>query len=99
MQSLYWAAARRCLGYRVLHLVLEDGATLVGGLLAYAPPAGRPVGVLAAPEGPVLPWADAPYARAGLRLLLAAVEAAAPEFGAAVLHVEPRLPPPRPALL
>jgi lipid II:glycine glycyltransferase (peptidoglycan interpeptide bridge formation enzyme) len=99
MQSLHWAAFKRRLGYRVLHLGLFDGERLAGGMLAYAPPPGAGVGLLAAPDGPLVPWADATLAREGLRALLAATEAAAPRLGAGSVQIEPRLPRPRPPLL
>jgi hypothetical protein len=78
MQSLVWAEFKRRLGFRTLHLGLFAGERLVGGLLAYTGPVGPGAGLLVAPEGPVLPWADAGLARAGLRALLAAVEVHAP---------------------
>jgi lipid II:glycine glycyltransferase (peptidoglycan interpeptide bridge formation enzyme) len=99
MQSLAWADFKRALGFRTLHLGLFDGERLVGGALCYTGPEGPGAGLLVAPEGPVLPWADEPLARAGLRRLLEAAEAAAPAFGAVALRIEPRLAPPPPRLL
>jgi lipid II:glycine glycyltransferase (peptidoglycan interpeptide bridge formation enzyme) len=99
MQGLAWAEFKRAFGFRTLHLGLFDGERLIGGALCYTGPDGPAAGLLVAPEGPVLPWADEPLARVGLRRLLEAAEAAAPAFGAVALRIEPRLPPPPPRLL
>lgn len=98
MQSLHWAAFRRREGFRVLFLTLRDGERLIGGMIGYAAGEQR-AGLLVAPEGPVLPWADEELARAGLRALLAEAERRAPEYGALAIRIEPHLAPPRPGLL
>lgn len=99
MQSLHWAAFKRELGQRVLHLVLFDADRPAGGMLGYAAPRRHVLGVIAAPDGPILPWHEPKQAREGLRLLLRAVEQHAPAIGAQSLQIEPRLVAPRPPLL
>ena len=99
MQSLHWAAFKRRMGFRTLHLGLFDGGALVGGAIGYAVADHRGASLLVIPEGPVLPWHDEPQALAGLRLLRQAAERAAAEYGALALRVEPRLPTPRPRAL
>jgi peptidoglycan pentaglycine glycine transferase (the first glycine) len=99
MQSLHWAAFKARRDFRMLHLALHDGDRLVGGALCYAAPSRHPFGVLAAPDGPILPWSDTTRAREGLRLLLEAAEECAPAYGVQALQIEPRLLAPRPALL
>jgi lipid II:glycine glycyltransferase (peptidoglycan interpeptide bridge formation enzyme) len=99
MQSLAWAEFQRARGLRTLHLGLEAGGSLIGGVIFYAPAISHDAGLLIAPDGPVLPWENAELARAGLRALRVAAEACAPEYGAVGLRIEPRLPEPKPRLL
>jgi lipid II:glycine glycyltransferase (peptidoglycan interpeptide bridge formation enzyme) len=99
MQSLWWAEFKRRRGLRTLHLLLHDDDHLIGGMLCYAPPPRHALGLLTAPDGPILPWEDRAMAREGLCLLLAAAERQAPEWGAQALQIEPRLLAPRPPLL
>jgi peptidoglycan pentaglycine glycine transferase (the first glycine) len=99
MQSSAWAAFKRAEGYRTVRLGLFDCGKLVGGasLIFYPSPAAQ--GFWICPEGPVLPWDDAPAALRGLRLLLTNVEALAENHGGIGLRIEPHLAPPRPSLL
>ena len=99
MQSLAWAAFKRARGLRTLHLGLEQNGELLGGCIFYGPTAAHDAALLLAPDGPVLPWNDAPLARAGLRALRQAAEALAGEYGAIGLRIEPRIEPPKPPLL
>ncbi len=99
MQSLHWAAFKRRMGFRTLHLGLFEAGALIGGAIGYTAADHRGASILVIPEGPVLPWHDEPRALAGLRLLRQAAERAAPELGALALRVEPRLPTPRPRAL
>ncbi|KAB8140196.1 aminoacyltransferase [Chloroflexia bacterium SDU3-3] len=98
MQSLHWAAWKRAQGFATLHLGLMDGQDLAGGAIFYTAQ-GQRMGLMVAPEGPVLPWDDHAAARQGLGLLLAEARGRAAQLGALALRVEPRLPGPRPPVL
>lgn len=99
MQSLHWASFKRRQGLRALHLGLFQGDCLIGGLLAYTLSRPGQASLLVAPEGPVLPWADANLSRAGLACLIDKAEELAPDYQAIGVRLEPRLAPPRPRLL
>ncbi|HEU4328771.1 MAG TPA: peptidoglycan bridge formation glycyltransferase FemA/FemB family protein [Roseiflexaceae bacterium] len=96
MQSLHWAAFKRRQGLNATHFGLFEDGALIGGALCYAATQSGGLGLLVAPEGPVLPWEDEARTRAGLRLLL---DAAQRLPDALALRVEPRLEGLRPRAL
>ncbi len=99
MQSLYWARLKQAQGMRVTQLILRSGGDIIGGALLYTAPRNNGAGILSAPDGPVLPWADAALAGRGLSLIMEAAESLAPKLGVMSFRIEPRLPLPVPKLL
>lgn len=99
MQSLYWARLKQAQGMRVTQLILRSGGDIIGGALLYTAPRNNGAGILSAPDGPVLPWADAALAGRGLSLIMEAAESLASKLGVMSLRIEPRLPLPVPKLL
>ncbi|MDX1985597.1 MAG: peptidoglycan bridge formation glycyltransferase FemA/FemB family protein [Candidatus Obscuribacter sp.] len=99
MQSLYWARLKQAQGMRVTQLILRNCGDIIGGALLYTAPRNNGAGILSAPDGPVLPWADAALSGAGLRLIMEAAESLASKLGTMSLRIEPRLPLPVPRLL
>lgn len=99
MQSLYWARLKQVQGMRVVQFLLRCGGDIIGGALAYTSARNNGAGILSAPDGPVLPWADTRLSGYGLRLILEAAESVASSLGVMSLRIEPRLPLPAPKLL
>lgn len=99
MQSLAWAEFKRARGLATLHLGLFDQETLIGGMILYIPRNVIQPSVLIAPDGAVLPWHDPSTAREGLRLLRDAAERYATQLNAIGIRIEPRVSPPKPAIL
>ncbi len=99
MQSTHWAAFKRQMGLKVLHLGLFADDELCGGAIFYAASNCKGAGFLAAPDGPVLPWDDLPCAEQGLNLLLEATEMEARSLGTMALRIAPKLAPPKPDVL
>ncbi|MDR3616138.1 MAG: peptidoglycan bridge formation glycyltransferase FemA/FemB family protein [Candidatus Obscuribacterales bacterium] len=94
MQSLPWAEFKRRQGFISLHLGIFKDDTLIGGSMLYTPEQNNGGGILAAPEGPVLPWDDLELARESLGLIIDFAKIQAKSLGVSVLRIEPRLPPP-----
>ncbi len=99
MQSLYWARLKQVQGMRVVQFLLRCDGDIIGGALAYTSARNNGAGILNAPDGPVLPWADTRLSGYCLRLILEAAESAASSLGVMSLRIEPRLPLPAPKLL
>lgn len=99
MQSLHWTEVKRRQGLTSVHFGLFQDGELFGGAIFYAASRRNGVGILVAPEGPVLPWPDEVLAAEGLRLIMDNVEVRSRELGIMAVRIEPRLiPPPIPAL-
>jgi peptidoglycan pentaglycine glycine transferase (the first glycine) len=99
MQSLHWAEVKRRQGLISFHLGIFQDNELIGGAMFYAPMRRNGAGILVAPEGPVLPWENAPLVTEALRLIIDTAQANASELGIMSMRIEPRLPtPPIPAL-
>jgi peptidoglycan pentaglycine glycine transferase (the first glycine) len=94
MQSLPWAEFKRKQGLISLHLGVFKDDTLIGGSMLYTPHQNNGGGILAAPEGPVLPWDDLEIARESLGLIIDFAKTQAKSLGVSVLRIEPRLAPP-----
>jgi len=94
MQSLRWSRFKRLQGFGILHIGVFDDRQLVGGVLCYAPPGSRSIGMATAPEGPVLPWEDEEQARQSMVLILDLLRRHAQDFPCMGFHAEPRLTPP-----
>lgn len=99
MQSSAWADFRRGQGYGVVHAGLFEGDRLVGGAIAYGPPAPAVGGLWVLPEGPVLPWSEERLAASGMAALLEAFTTRACDEGIVGLRIEPRLGLPKPSSL
>jgi lipid II:glycine glycyltransferase (peptidoglycan interpeptide bridge formation enzyme) len=99
MQSLYWAEVKRRQGLSSLHVGMFENAQLVGGTTFYSYPKRNGVGILVAPEGPVLPWQNTDLATESLRLIMDTARAYATDSGIMAMRIEPRLVPPLPRLL
>lgn len=102
MQSLNWARFKRKMGLSVYHVGLFDGTKLKGGAIFYSAPNSKGAGLLAAPDGPVLPWHDSERigeCEEGLKLLLDAARSKASSLGTMALRIAPRLPTPKPEIL
>src|SRR5580692_10074936 len=99
MQSSAWSAFKRLEGYTTPRFGLFDEGHLRGGaaLLDYQIYGSE--GLLICPDGPILPWQDTARAREGLKLIAREAEARASKYGGLGLRIEPRLSPPRPAIL
>jgi len=94
MQSLPWAEFKRKQGLMSLHLGVFKDDILIGGSMFYTPQQNNGGGILAAPEGPVLPWNDEELARESLALIIDFAKAQAKSLGVSTLRIEPRLAPP-----
>ena len=91
MQTWDWSLFKEIEGYDALRFGVFEGERLRGGAIAYSFPSPAEAGMLALPDGPILPWRE-PGAPAMFDALMEALRAA-PEAGRAVaLRVEPRLP-------
>ncbi len=77
-----------------LHLGVFDDYTLIGGSILYTSQHNNGGGILAAPEGPVLPWHDEDLARESLALIIDFAKTQAKSLGVSTLRIEPRLAPP-----
>ncbi|MBX9692333.1 MAG: peptidoglycan bridge formation glycyltransferase FemA/FemB family protein [Cyanobacteria bacterium] len=94
MQSLYWSRFKTRMGLRPVHFGLFRDDTLIGGALFYRSSSNRPAAILVAPEGPVLPWDDAPVAEEGMRLLMQAAREYATSNNIIAVRIEPRIEEP-----
>lgn len=99
MQSLHWAAMKRRQGLRSVHFGIFDCGELCGGAIMYASRQAAGAGILVVPEGPVVPWDDGIKCGEYLRALSEACQAYSLQHGVIAWRVEPRLPPPPPAIL
>jgi lipid II:glycine glycyltransferase (peptidoglycan interpeptide bridge formation enzyme) len=99
MQSLPWAQMKQRQGLNILHLGIFDNGELTGGAIYYMSKTQNGAGVLVAPEGPVIPWDNRQKSTQYLRLLTQAAQEYATSHGIISMRIEPRIPPPQPALL
>jgi peptidoglycan pentaglycine glycine transferase (the first glycine) len=99
MQSLHWRDVKVCQGMVPLHVCVFSGDVVVAGAIFYTSFKRSGVGVLVAPEGPVLPWHDEELARDALRLIIGLAREHAEELGVMALRIEPRIEPPPPRCL
>jgi lipid II:glycine glycyltransferase (peptidoglycan interpeptide bridge formation enzyme) len=94
MQSLHWSEFKRKQGLLSLHLGIFADDILIGGSILYTPRQNNGGGILAAPEGPVLPWEDQELSRESLALIIDFAKVQAKSLGVSILRIEPRLAPP-----
>src|SRR5579885_3434275 len=99
MQSVAWRAVKESQGVPSFHLGIFSGDELIGGAILYTTSKKKGLGILVAPEGPILPWSDEGLARSALAMIISGAKEQAREIGAIALRIEPRLlPPPSPLL-
>jgi peptidoglycan pentaglycine glycine transferase (the first glycine) len=94
MQSLHWAEVKRKQGLSSFHLGVFVDDELIGGALFFTSMKHNGVGLLIAPEGPVLPWENQPLTAEALGQIIDTVQSHAPDLGVMTMRIEPRLPPP-----
>ncbi len=99
MQSLHWRDTKICQGLMPFHVCVFGGDQLVAGAIFYCSRKRNGVGMLVAPEGPVLPWNDELIARQSLRLIIECAHEHAADLGAMAIRIEPRIPPLPPRIL
>lgn len=99
MQSSHWAKFKRQMGFSVLHLALFANQTLVGGAVFYTGTNNKGVGLLVAPDGPVLPWDNSTLAEQGMQLLIDRSRDYAERLGIMAMRIAPRLSAPKPDAL
>jgi len=90
MQSWDWSVFKEIEGYDVLRFGIFEGDTLCGGAIAYAFAAPIEAGMLALPDGPVLPW-KAEKAPGYFRSLITALKKSPMGRQAVTVRIEPRL--------
>lgn len=99
MQSTYWAAFKRRQGFQSTHLIVSDGAHLLGGAIGYAAREEGRDGWLHMPHGPVLPWHDAELSRQCLQVLVERSRQLSPAMSVMGMRIQPGLHLPVPAAL
>lgn len=99
MQSLPWAQFKAKQGLTPIHFGVFEDNRLSGGAIFYTTNRSHGVGLLVAPEGPVLPWDDEPRAGVGLHLIMEAAGSYARQCGIMAMRIEPRLAPPTSRIL
>lgn len=91
MQSLHWAEVKRRQGLCTFHVGVFQDNELVGGAIFYRSQKRTGVGILVAPEGPVLPWQNDAISTRSLALILETVQQHANELGVMSMRIEPRV--------
>lgn len=99
MQSLHWRDVKASQGLVPFHVCVFNGDLLIAGAIFYTSLKRNGVGVLVAPEGPVLPWHDESLARESLRLIIDCVREWSEELGVMAIRIEPRIAPAPPRIL
>lgn len=99
MQSLHWAQVKRRQGLCSFHLGVFEDDTLIGGAIFYRSQMRTGVGILVAPEGPVLPWENDDRSARALALITETVERHAADLGVMSMRIEPRLSAPEARVL
>ncbi len=95
MQSLHWAEFKRKQGLLVFHVGVFQGDEIIGGAIFYRSPKRTGVGILIAPEGPVLPWDQEALATSALGLIIDIAQLHAGDLGVMSMRIEPRLKLPK----
>ncbi len=99
MQSLHWRDAKNLQGLLSFHVCVFRDDKLLGGAIFYTSRKRNGVGMLVAPEGPVLPWEDEDLSREALRLIIDCARENASSLGVMAIRAEPRIAPPTPPIL
>jgi len=99
MQSLHWRDTKMGQGLTPFHVCVFRGKDLIAGAIFYTSRKRNGVGMLVAPEGPVLPWDNEPVAREALGLIIDCAQEHAADLGAMAIRIEPRIPPSPPPML
>lgn len=99
MQSLHWRDMKANQGLMPFHVGVFNGDILIAGAIFYTSLKRNGVGLLVAPEGPVLPWHDEDLARESLRLIIDCVRERSEELGVMAIRIEPRIAPAPPRIL
>lgn len=99
MQSIHWSRFKRQMGFNTIHFGVFRETELIGGAIFYLAPDCKGVGLLAAPDGPVLPWHDNETASLAMALLEKAIESESGKLGIMAIRIAPRLAKPRPDFL